>query len=315
MTAGGRPQETLVSEQSLDYAACVRRSEAVAWRLDDVMPRGTRLDFTRPFMPEELARTSRIKLLDEAEQLRLNQITGNAYLNLFAFVEEFIIAMVVSLAQSELSRDHDAIRALSRFADEEVKHQQLFTRFREAFDRDFGHPCAVLSSAADVSRIVLAKRPLAVLLLTLHLELLTQRHYVAAVKDDRTLDPFFCSLLHAHWLEESQHARIDTLQMSKLAEGMSRASIEAAMHDYLAILEAFDGLLAEQARMDVDSIAMATGRTFDDAERAQVEAGQHSAYRHTFIVLGMTHPPFVATLRRLAPHESDTVIAAASRYS
>jgi hypothetical protein len=30
-----------------DYASCVRNSEKVAWKIDDVMPPGTPLDFSR----------------------------------------------------------------------------------------------------------------------------------------------------------------------------------------------------------------------------------------------------------------------------
>src|SRR5262249_11881349 len=121
-----------------DYAACVRSSERVAWRLDDVIPAGTRLDFSRPFLPQSLAGRE-IGFLAPHDVRALNQITGNAYVNLFAFVEEYILATVVSHAQAEIDGDVDAVRALTRFADEEAKHQQMFRRFIAAFARDFGH--------------------------------------------------------------------------------------------------------------------------------------------------------------------------------
>src|SRR6185295_7244391 len=149
----------------------------------EVLPSGQKLDFARPFLPDALV-GSGISCLNEQEKLVLNHINGNSYLNLFGFVEEYILAMAVQHAQAELFGDHDAIRALTRFADEEVKHQALFKRYRVAFDRDFGHACEVLDNAADVAGVILAKSPLAVVLVTLHLELMTQDHYTDAVRDD-----------------------------------------------------------------------------------------------------------------------------------
>ena len=171
-----------------DYASCVRNSEKVSWKLDDVMPRDTRLDFQRPFLPLALAGRGDLEFLSTDEARTLNQITANAYLNLFGFVEEYIIALAVQHAQAEMFGDHDAIRALVRFADEEVKHQALFHRYVAAFQRDFGHPCKVLDSAAEVAGVVLSKTPIAVMLVTLHLEIMTQAHYIECVKDDTDVD-------------------------------------------------------------------------------------------------------------------------------
>jgi hypothetical protein len=77
-----------------DYATCVRNSEKVAWKLDDVLPPNTKLDFSHPFRPT-LSGDSRISILNDREKLKLNQITGNSYMNLFGFVEEYIIAQTV----------------------------------------------------------------------------------------------------------------------------------------------------------------------------------------------------------------------------
>ena len=42
-------------ELTYDYATCVRNSEKISWRVDEVLPPDTRLDFTRPFLPEALS--------------------------------------------------------------------------------------------------------------------------------------------------------------------------------------------------------------------------------------------------------------------
>ena len=60
----------------------------------------------------------------------------------------------------------------------------------------------------------------------LHIEWMTQRHYMDSVKDDQSLDPQFKSLLKHHWMEEAQHAKLDTLMVEALAEGRSAREIE-----------------------------------------------------------------------------------------
>jgi hypothetical protein len=284
---------------TFDYESCVRASETAAWKLDDVMPPGTRLDFTRPFLPAGLAARGELPFLSQGEQKTLNQITGNAYLNLFAFVEEYILATVLQHASAEAFGDHSAIRALVRFADEEAKHQRLFQRYVEAFKRDFAVETEVLESATDVAHVILSKSPIAVMLVTLHLEIMTQAHYVECVRDDGEVDPFFAKLLRMHWMEESQHARIDALELDKMLDLASRPQIEQAFADYLDLLGAFDGLLKAQAEMDARTLARAAQRTFTDAESAAIVTAQHGGYRRTFLTYGMTNPQFARHLETI----------------
>ncbi len=298
-----------------DYASCVKTSEKMAWKLDEVMPAGTRLDFSRPFLPEALAQTDKVACLSSEQRLKLNQITGNAYLNLFAFVEEFILATLVQHAQAEMFGDHDSIRALCRSADEEIKHQRLFARYRQAFDRDFGHPCGVLESAVAVAGVVLGKHPMAVMIVTLHIELMTLQHYTECVKDNHGIDPFFQSLLRHHWMEESQHARIDTLELEKMAMSASPEIIKTAIDDYLGILGAFDGLLEQQAKLDVASLEAATGKKCTEAETAEIIASQRQAYRKTFLTYGMTNPTFHEVMGKLSKEGQKRVSDAVATYS
>ena len=298
-----------------DYATCVRNSEKVSWKLDDVMPAGTRLDFSRPFLPSALAGRGELPFLSPDERRTLNQINGNAYLNLFAFVEEYIIAVAVQHAHAEMFGDHDAIRALVRFADEEVKHQALFRRYRSAFQQDFGHACEVLGSAAEVAGVILSKSPIAVMLVTLHLEIMTQAHYVECVKDDTAVDPFFAKLLRFHWMEESQHARIDALELDKLLTAADGDIIAKAFDDYLSLIDAFDGLLKSQAEMDARAIAKALRRAFDAEQTTQIVTAQHRGYRHTFLVFGMTNTTFLENLAKISTDAAHRVSHKAAELS
>lgn len=295
-------------ELPYDYKSCIEGSEKAAWTLDAVFPEGTRLDFTRPFLPESLAPTKAHAFLSDLERRQLNQISGNAYLNLFAFVEEYIIATMVQHTQAELFGDHLAIRALSRFTDEEVKHQQLFERYKRSFERDFGVHCAVLEEAAAVAGVILSKSPIAVMLVTLHIELMTQMHYTESVRDDQGIDPLFSKLLKQHWLEESQHARIDALELKKLVEVATPEMIAVAFKDYLDLLDAFGGLLMKQSEMDVPSLEKKTGRSFDEEQKKAIVALQHKGYVKTFLWTGMTHPTFTDISKRIDPASANAVL-------
>jgi len=146
---------------------------------------------------------------------------------------------------------------------------------------------------------VLAHRPLGVALATLHLEWLTQRHYLDSVKTHEDLDPLFSSMLRHHWMEEAQHAKLDTLLIGELAEKLSPEEIDAAVGDFLAIGTLLDGGLAAQVQLDLESLSKATGRTFTEPEKEEIVQAQTKSYRWTFLVSGMTHPHFVGTLKQL----------------
>jgi hypothetical protein len=194
-----------------------------------------------------------------------------------------------------------------RFAEEECKHQALFHRYCAAFAEGFGSECKTLDNAAEVAGVVLSKSPLSVAMLTLHLEIMTQAHYTESVRDNDTIDPLSASLLKAHWLEEAQHARIDALELDKLASAATPEIITTAFDDYLDLCAAVDGLLEAQTNMDIESLSKATGRSFSDSERAAIFAGQHAAYRYTFLTSGMSNRQYVNVLEQLSPEGAKRV--------
>lgn len=289
-----------------DYSTCLRLSERVSWLIDDVLPDGSHLDFQRRFMPEALTGTGTLDFLAAPERLKLNQIFGNSYLNLFEFVEEYIAADVAQHAIAAQFGDDDAFRALLRFADEEVKHRTLFTRFGRLFAANFGSPCDVLQSAQEVAQVILSKNPLAITLTTLHLELITQQHYTHHVRertDEEQLDPLFARLLRFHWIEEAQHAKLDVLEIEKMMEFGDEQVVDGAMSDYVGIVGAFDGLLGQQAEMDAGSLERAVGRALN-GHRDQVIGAMHQAYRRAFLLMGIEHPQFIDMLDELSPTAS-----------
>ena len=192
---------------SYSYQAALAASRRVNWRVEDIIGGDKRLDFSKPFMPESLARVESLDFLSAAEKRTLNQIKGNTYLCIFGVIEEFILPFVMDHARSQLQGDDYRLRALLQFAGEEAKHIHLFKRFREEFENGFGIDCGVIGPPEAIAQTVLAHDPLAVALAILQIEWMTQRHYLDSVKDDQELDPQFKSLLKHHWMEEAQHTR------------------------------------------------------------------------------------------------------------
>ena len=297
------------------YEAALEASEKVAWAVDDLIGGEKRLDFRRPFLPESLARTADAPGLSSAEKLTLNQIRGHDYLCAFGLVEEFILPFVLDHVRPHLAGDDHRVRAFLGFAAEEAKHIQLFKRFRDEFRAGFGTECAVIGPPEAVAKAVLAHKPLPVALLILHLEWMSQRHFTESVRDEAGLDPQFKSLLRHHWMEEAQHAKLDTLMVEALAEGKTEEEILAAVEDYLALGMMFDGAFKQQAHMNAASLELATGRKLDGDTFASLVAQQHQALRATFLGSGMSHPEFLATLGGLSPAARARVEAVAPAFS
>lgn len=173
----------------------------------------------------------------------------------------------------------------------------------------------MLGSAAEVAGVILSKSSLAVLLVTLHLELITQQHYTDSVKDNAAIDPLFGKLLKSHWLEESQHARIDQLELAKMVVGSSPAQVVKALDDYSDLLAAFDGLLKSQAEMDAATFERATSRSFSPDERSAFIAVQHRNYRKLFLSSGLKHPIFIETLAALDSSGARRAATLAATYT
>lgn len=294
------------------YQAVLGSSERAAWRLDDVLGPNDRLDFSKLFMPESLARTEALPGLSADERRILNQISGHAYLSIFGLVEEFILPFLLDHCRPMLSGDDWRVRALLNFAGEEAKHIQLFKRFQAAFAADFPIPCGVIGPAEAIGAEVLRHDPLAVALVILHIEWMTQDHYLNSIRDDSELDPLFKSLLRHHWMEEAQHARLDTLMVEALAEGRSDAEIGRAIDEYLEIGMFLDGGLKAQTELNLSAFEQVAGRTI--ADRDAFITQQHQAARWTYLGSGMTHRQFRATLGAISPAVRDRIDAVAPAF-
>ncbi|MCB9949142.1 MAG: hypothetical protein H6842_15175 [Rhodospirillaceae bacterium] len=283
------------------YQDALAASEKISWRVEDLIGGDKTLDFDKPFLPETLARVEPLAFLSATEQLTLNQIRGHGYLYMFGLVEEFILPFVMDHARERLNEDDYAVRAFLEFAGEEAKHIHLFKCFRREFEDGFGNHCEVIGPPEAIAEAVLSHSRLAVALTILHIEWMTQRHYLDSVHDDRDLDPQFKSLLRHHWMEEAQHAKLDTLMIGSIAEALPADDIARAVEEYVEIGKFLDGGVRRQAELDLEALTRTTGRRFTASERDRFLDVQHAAQRWTFIGSGMTHANFLATLESLSP--------------
>jgi hypothetical protein len=144
---------------------------------------------------------------------------------------------------------------------------------------------------------------------------MTQAHYIDSVKDDQDLDAQFASLLRHHWMEEAQHAKLDTLMVEALADGRDEAGIQAAIDGYLEIGAFLDGGLKAQTGLNIDAFERATNKVLGAGQRDELQAKQHQALRWTYLGSGMVHPKFTATLTGLSTAARDQVAAVAPAFA
>jgi hypothetical protein len=130
---------------------------------------------------------------------------------------------------------------------------------------------------------------------------MTQRHYLDSVQKDEKLDPQFKSLLKHHWMEEAQHAKLDTLMIEALRDACSKEEREAAVEEYLKIGCLLDGGLMQQVQFDLESFERAIGHPLSESERDRFFEVQRQAIRWTYLGSGMTHKNFLATLESISP--------------
>jgi hypothetical protein len=279
-----------------NYQQTLAASVKANWRVEDIIGGDKRLDFTKPFMPDSLARVNSMEFLSGDEKILLNQIRGYGYLYTFGLVEEFILPFVLDHVRPHLNEDDYRTRALLQFASEEAKHIHLFRKFAEEFNQGFVTYCETIGPPEEIGKAVLSHSPLGVALVILGIEWATQKHYLESIRDDKELDPQFKSLLRHHWVEEAQHTKLDTLMLQALTDNLTPAQIEKGVSDYASIGGLFDGGFKQQVEFDMQALQRAAGRALNEAEQERFSTVQLQALRWTYLGSAMTHPNFLATI-------------------
>lgn len=292
------------------YEDCLDNAIKSAWTVDDCF-QGRDFDFSARFVPDRIAGVNGISCLDDREKRMLNQIRGNSYCHIFAFVEEYIIPMVLDHARDDVYGDETRLRYLIQFAADETKHQAMLKRAMAQIEAGLGVSCGVITGREDVAEVVLGKSRLTALMLTSMIEWFTQQHYLEHVRDNGDLDPLFRDILRYHWIDEAQHAKADSLLMEEVAAAMSVGERNRAVDELLELGMAVDGLLAQQIELDIATLEAVCGRVFTDSEKNEIRDHQRRAYRWTFLVSGLQHPTFVRIVDELTSDGSEKIAGAA----
>jgi hypothetical protein len=297
------------------YQRLLATSRRVNWRLEDLLGEARRLDFARPFLPESFAQTEPLEFLSPSEKLKLNHIRARGYLALFELVEAFVMPFIAGQSNDGAQAEPFRAPALRHFADEEQKHRELFSAVLREFDSKFATPCALIGPADEICRTILSHGPLAVTIAILGLEWMSQGHYLQSVKDNQDLDPQFRSLLKHHWIEEAQHAKLDSLVLKSLAERSSPQDVATAIQEYFEIGSFLDAGFSQQAELDLESLQRAIGRSLSQDERRQFLEVQHAALRWTFLGSAMGNRNFLATLASISEEAAARVEQAAKSFA
>jgi hypothetical protein len=278
------------------FEQCRISSERATWSFEKEI-QGLQFDFERDFLPNGLLRGGFPDWMTSEERLLMNQIRGFSYAHIFMFVEQFIIEETCAAATEYLRSDRHALSALLRFADDETKHQKMFLKVKDLVGEGLSVPPKAVGGMEDVAESLRAFSPFAVFLSTLHFEWMTQQHYVEFFQVAKgSVDPGFMKVFRLHWTEEAQHARIDALQLRRLA-----ADLSASDDEFWEIMLSLRFVVREQDMLDLESFENNIGRVLGEAERASVLSSLEESSFWVFFLSGLRHKSLRSLYEELAP--------------
>ncbi len=274
------------------YAKCIEVSKRIRWDIDRDVIRGRPLDFSKKFLPDGLSRIGELPFLSQPDQRLLSQIQGRTYANMFGLVERFIGAKMLEVSRDHWLGNQVALEALVRFADEELKHQELFRRLERMAAEGMPAGYVFVPQPNDVANAVLGKSTWAVLALTCNIELFTQAHYHQSIAPDANLSQLWQDVFLFHWREESQHAILDELEWVRENARLSAKQRDQAVTDLIELVAAVDGILQAQAGADAAYFFKVCAHALDDAQTSATRATLLRAYRWQYIVSGVQDERF-----------------------
>jgi hypothetical protein len=265
--------------RGVDYPSIVATSEKVAWTVDEIF-RDRRFDATKRIVPDSWVRTQHLAFLTPQDQRTLNHIRAFSYVHLFGNYEEFIPLHLMEIAQQDWHDDRAHLRALLRFGEEEMKHQQLMLRAEAVLEASCGY---AFGRYFDPQK----ERVTA-------FEWGSQRHYVESVRDHpgEGSDPLYVDLLQYHWMEENQHTKTDVLEIERLARAMSPDELSAAFDDIQGLGGVVDATFVGQVEHELTTFQRVTGRQLAEAEATALHEALCQSMRAIWAEVALTHPNF-----------------------
>jgi hypothetical protein len=298
---------TYAFTHGLEYAAIVAASEQVAWTVDAIF-RDRRFDASKPIVPASWVRTQALEFLTDQDQLTLNHCRAFSYAHLNGNYEEFIPLHLTGIIQQDWHDDRAHLRALLRFGEEEMKHQQLFRRTETVLEASCGHPFGRHFDdhkvrVTELTRAVLQYPPLPRFLLLLAFEFGTRRHYVESIQEqtEGSGDPLYVEVLKAHWLEENQHVKSDMLEIAQLAGSLSPEELSMAFDQVQGLGALVDATFVGQVDQEIDTLQQVTGCTLAEAEVTTLRDTLYQSLSSIIAGVALTDPSFAKVALELSP--------------
>ena len=289
--------------EGLDHPAIMETADRVAWTVDDVFG-GRRFDGSKPIVPMSWVGTEALAFLESDEQVILNHCRAFSYVHLLGNYEEFIPLHLGDTMQKSDRDDDVQARSLIRFGQQERKHQALFRRAETVLEESCGHPFdryfdREKTRVKELTIAILQRPLLSRFLMLLALEWGTQRHYVESVREP-SADGLYVDVLKAHWVEEAQHTKWDTLEIARLAAGSPAAELAEAFDHVLGIGALIDATLTGQVESEIETLRRVRGRAFTDDEIAMLRDALHRSMSAIVAGVALTHPSFAKVARELS---------------
>src|SRR5262249_13496669 len=284
--------------RGVNYSSIVATSEKVAWTVDKIF-RDRRFDATKRIIPDSWVRTGHLAFLDAQEQQTLNHIRAFSYVHLFGNYEEFIPLHLIEIAQHDWHDDRTHLRALLRFGEEEMKHQQLFLRAEAILEASCGYTFGRYfdpnkDRVTTFTKAVLAYPPLPRFLLLTAFEWGSQHHYVESVRDHpgEGSDPLYVDILQYHWMEENQHTKTDVLEIAQLARTMSPDELSTAFDHVQGLGGLVDATFVGQVDQELATFQSVTGRILAESEAMALRDALYQSMQAIWAEVALTHPNF-----------------------
>jgi hypothetical protein len=284
--------------RGLDYPSIVATSERVSWTVDEVF-RDRHFDATKRIIPDSWVRTRHLEFLNVQEQRTLNHIRAFSYVHLFGNYEEFIPLHLTEIVRQYWHDDRAHLRALLRFGEEEMKHQQLFLRAETVLEASCGYRFGRYfdpnkDRVTAFTKATLAYPPLPRFLLLAAFEWGSQRHYIESVRDHpgEGSDPLYVDILQYHWIEENQHTKIDALEIEQLARALSPDELSTTFDHIQGLGGLVDATFVGQVEQELATFQSVTDRRLAEPEATALGEALTQSMRAIFIEVAMTHPNF-----------------------
>jgi hypothetical protein len=284
--------------RGLDYPSIVATSEKVAWTVDAIF-RGRRFDATKRIVPDSWVRTQHLAFLNTQEQQTLNHVRAFSYVHLFGNYEEFIPLHLTEIVQQNWHDDRAHLRALLRFGEEEMKHQQLFLQAEAVLEASCGYTFGRYfdpnkDRVTAFTKAMLAYPPLPRFLLLVAFEWGSQRHYVESVRDcpGEGSDPLYVDILQYHWMEENRHTKTDVLEIAQLARAMRPDELSTAFDHVQGLGRLVDVTFVGQVAQELATFQRVTGRILAESEVTALRAALYQSMQAIWAEVALTHPNF-----------------------